>query len=185
MAAGYYGITNQTLTEQWNGTSWSIVTSPNTSTTQNNDLNGGSCTSASFCMAAGYYTYAAPYDQTLIEQFGGAPTLSSLSPMQSCASSPTIVITGSAFTGATEVDFGGVAQTTLTVNSDTQITVSAPSTSYPHTVDVIVTTGNGSSVINQAVDSFQYQMHPPPTGRLHGGKSFSQATPQPLDICYP
>ena len=34
---------------------WSIVTSPNTSTTQANTLIAMSCTSASFCMAAGYY----------------------------------------------------------------------------------------------------------------------------------
>ena len=71
MATGLYvngGGYSQTLAEEWNGTSWSIVTSPDTSTTQNNDLHGVSCTSSSFCMAAGYY-YDGTYKQTLIEEF--------------------------------------------------------------------------------------------------------------------
>ena len=58
-AVGYYydGTTSiyQTLIERWDGTSWAIVTSPNTSATQNNYLNGVTCTSASDCWAVGYY----------------------------------------------------------------------------------------------------------------------------------
>ena len=73
MAAGYYttGSYGQTLIEEWNGTSWNIVTSPNTSTTENNYLQGESCASASFCMAAGYYVNASSVDQTLIEEWNG------------------------------------------------------------------------------------------------------------------
>ena len=71
-AVGAYnsGTYNQTLIEQWNGTSWSIVTSPNTSTTLSNDLYGVSCTSTTFCMAAGFY-FTGSYWQTLIEQWNG------------------------------------------------------------------------------------------------------------------
>ena len=43
----------QTLIEHWDGTSWAIVTSPNTSATQNNFLNGVTCVSASDCWAVG------------------------------------------------------------------------------------------------------------------------------------
>ena len=73
-AVGYYstntGSYNQTLIEEWNGTGWSIVTSPDTSTTQNNVLQGVSCTSATSCMAAGWYSNGS-YDQTLIEEWNG------------------------------------------------------------------------------------------------------------------
>jgi hypothetical protein len=55
MAAGadYTGTYDQTLIEKWNGSTWSLVSSPNRSSTQDNDLDGVSCVSSSFCMAAG------------------------------------------------------------------------------------------------------------------------------------
>jgi hypothetical protein len=72
MAAGYYvkGTTNQTLIEKWNGAAWSLVTSPNHGTgAQGNILNGVSCTSTSFCMAAGAYALNPSVSQTLIEKW--------------------------------------------------------------------------------------------------------------------
>jgi hypothetical protein len=99
-------------------------------------------------------------------------------------SGPSVTITGSSFTSATEVDFGGIA-VSPTVNSDTQITVAAPTVSYPQTVDVTVTTLNGTSAINQPGDQFTFKMHPPPGQRLRGGMYFSQNTLQPLDTCEP
>ncbi|MES4901619.1 MULTISPECIES: IPT/TIG domain-containing protein [unclassified Streptomyces] len=73
-----------------------------------------------------------------------APTLSSLSP----ASGPTgggnsVVLTGTNFTGATQVLFGATAAPAFTVNSATQITATAP----PGTgsVQVTVTTPGGTS----------------------------------------
>lgn len=63
------GGTDQTLIEEWNGTGWSIVSSPNTSTTQNNQFYGVSCTSTSFCMAGGEYVTSSGYNQTLVEEF--------------------------------------------------------------------------------------------------------------------
>jgi hypothetical protein len=66
----YDGTANHTLTEQWNGTSWSIVTSPNTSSTQHNYLLGVTCPSATQCWAVGEYINGAN-DQTLIEQWNG------------------------------------------------------------------------------------------------------------------
>jgi large repetitive protein len=73
VAVGTAGdLHNQTLVEQWNGTSWSIVPSPNTSATVNNDLDAISCTSASACTAVGAASSSAIVAQTLIEQWNGA-----------------------------------------------------------------------------------------------------------------
>jgi hypothetical protein len=67
------GSFNQTLIEQWNGTTWSIVSSPNPSVSANAYFDGVSCPSESFCVAGGstdagggsLYT-------TLIEQWNGS-----------------------------------------------------------------------------------------------------------------
>jgi hypothetical protein len=70
------GLENQTLIESWNGSVWSIVPSPNTSSIQNNTLSGVSCSGPSACTAVGTYT---PYDPnqssialTLIESWNGS-----------------------------------------------------------------------------------------------------------------
>jgi hypothetical protein len=64
MAAGSSSL--GTLIEEWDGATWSIVSSPNTSGT-NNGLGGVSCTSANFCMATGSSSLG-----TLIEEWDGA-----------------------------------------------------------------------------------------------------------------
>ena len=71
-AVGYYvnGSNAQTLVERWDGTSWAIVSSPNTSATQDNVLLGVTCVSASNCWAVGYYVNGSNA-QTLIERWDG------------------------------------------------------------------------------------------------------------------
>jgi hypothetical protein len=59
----------QTLIEHWNGSSWAIVTSPNTSSTRENKLNGVTCSSASECWAVGHYFNNNGIQQTLIERW--------------------------------------------------------------------------------------------------------------------
>jgi hypothetical protein len=77
-AVGNYLTDNfyyQTLIEHWNGAAWSIVTSPNTSTTQDNSLSGVTCTSASDCWAVGDYVIPNGngfYYSTLVEHWNGA-----------------------------------------------------------------------------------------------------------------
>ena len=74
MAAGFYANGSghyQTLIERWNGTNWAKVRSPDTSSTQYNDLNAVSCPSVSFCMAAGYYGSKTGASQTLTEKWNG------------------------------------------------------------------------------------------------------------------
>ncbi len=65
------GSADQTLIEQWDGTTWSIVDSPNTSATLSNDLLGVSCVSSSTCMAVGHASNGS-VDQSLVEQWNGA-----------------------------------------------------------------------------------------------------------------
>jgi hypothetical protein len=66
----------------------------------------------------------------------------------------TVVITGTRFTGATAVNFGGTAATSFTVDSDTQITATAPG-GHNGAVDVTVTTPEGTSVTT-ATDQFTF-----------------------------
>src|SRR5664280_1307297 len=66
-AVGVYGngTADQTLVESWNGSTWSIVPSPDTSSSQVNDLNGVSCTGPAACTAVGVYGNGTA-DQTLV-----------------------------------------------------------------------------------------------------------------------
>ncbi|MDR3508443.1 MAG: putative Ig domain-containing protein [Caulobacteraceae bacterium] len=73
-----------------------------------------------------------------------------------------MTITGASFTGATAVDFGGTPATGFTVNSDTQITATAPA-GAAGTVDVTVTTASGTSPTG-ASDHYTYVAAPTVTG---------------------
>ena len=72
VAVGYYenGNSNQTLIEFWDGNSWSIQTSPNTSPTEDNLLEGVSCVSVSWCVAVGESSDG-NVSQTLIQVWDG------------------------------------------------------------------------------------------------------------------
>lgn len=72
MAVGYFntGKAYRTLAESWNGSAWSIVASPNETTS--NDLKAVSCSSATSCMAVGYYSEASGLQQGLIESWNGS-----------------------------------------------------------------------------------------------------------------
>jgi len=63
------GTTSKTLIERWNGVSWSIVISPNSSVNENNSLWGVTCTSALNCWTVGYYGLGSA--QTLVERWNG------------------------------------------------------------------------------------------------------------------
>ncbi len=94
--------------------------------------------------------------------YGGAPTITSVSPNTGPSSGGTsVTITGSNFTGATAVVFGGTAATSFTVNSATSMTATSPSGTG--TVDVRVTTASGTSAVS-AADQFTYAGVPTVTG---------------------
>lgn len=65
----------QPLTEQWDGTSWAVISSPNPTGSTDTDLNGVSCSSSTECVAVG--DWDAPDTQsilepTLVEQWNGS-----------------------------------------------------------------------------------------------------------------
>jgi len=66
----------------------------------------------------------------------------------------TVTITGAHLTGASAINFGSVAAAGFTVVSDTQITATVPAGSSG-TVDVLVTTPNGTSIVSSA-DRYTY-----------------------------
>lgn len=80
-AAGYYksGSNLQTLTEQDTGSGWSIVASPNTSSTQDNEFFGIACDATGDCSAVGFYCCdTSNAGQALIEtETGGAWVIAS------------------------------------------------------------------------------------------------------------
>jgi hypothetical protein len=102
------------------------------------------------------------------------PAVLSLSPNSGpTAGGPSVVITGTNFTGATAVTFGGTSAS-FTVDSATQITAIAP----PHatgTIDVLVATPNGISAAVQGDQFFYVAAVPsvtgvsPPSGPAAGG----------------
>jgi hypothetical protein len=115
----------------------------------------------------GGYTYLAP------------PTITSLSPsLGSTEGGTTVVISGSGLSGTTTLTFGGLAATSFTVDSDTQITAVAPAhtvETYPTDfVDVVVSRPAGSYT---ATDAFGYGFPPvpgpktPDSGTTAGGTS--------------
>jgi hypothetical protein len=61
-----------TLAEHWNGTTWTIKTTPSISGAKGSVLTGISCPSASVCVAVGHYTYSAGVTVTLAEHWNGS-----------------------------------------------------------------------------------------------------------------
>ena len=62
--------TTRTLAEAWNGTSWTIQSTPVPAGSTTSQLNGVSCTSASACIAVGSFTKAST-TRTLAEAWNG------------------------------------------------------------------------------------------------------------------
>jgi hypothetical protein len=73
VAVGGYGNPSsvpQTLVESWNGTAWSVVTSPNPGGSFSG-LDGVSCSSATNCVAVGFHGNSLSVPQTLAESWNG------------------------------------------------------------------------------------------------------------------
>jgi hypothetical protein len=62
----------QTLGEEWNGSSWSLVTTPNPPSDNAADLQSVSCVSASYCVAVGYAGTTEGTASPLIEVWNGS-----------------------------------------------------------------------------------------------------------------
>jgi hypothetical protein len=82
------------------------------------------------------------------------PTVTGISPTSGAAAGgDQVTVTGSGFTGATDVGFGATNAAAMTVDSDTQITATSPAGTGM--VDITVTTPAGTSAITPA-DQFAY-----------------------------
>jgi uncharacterized delta-60 repeat protein len=83
-----------------------------------------------------------------------APTIASASPATGViAGGDSVVLTGTNFSFATSVTFGGVAAASFTVDSPTQITATTPA-STPGQKSVVVTTPGGSNAANSLFTFF-------------------------------
>jgi hypothetical protein len=60
-----------TLAEIWNGTKWTIESTPNEAGRTNSSLYGASCTSATACVAVGSYTVVVSPGGTIAERWNG------------------------------------------------------------------------------------------------------------------
>jgi hypothetical protein len=90
-----------------------------------------------------------------------APTLSSLSTSSGSTGGGTqVVVTGTGLSNTTEVDFGSVAASDFIINSDTQLTVSAPAQAAG-TIDITVVGLAGNTSLS-SVSRFTYTAAPPP-----------------------
>ena len=95
------------------------------------------CVFASFLVAASVQLRAA------------APEITSISPSRGPEAGGTLVfLSGTGFTGATQVTFGGVNATTFSVQSDTSIQATTPAGTLG-VVDVVVTTPDGSTTLKE------------------------------------
>jgi hypothetical protein len=92
---------------------------------------------------------------SLADRFSYEPAVTKVEPNRGPQAGGTLVtITGSGFTGATEVKFGLTKASSFTVNSPTSITAVTPAGTGA--VDVTVTTLGGTSAIGMA-DEFGYE----------------------------
>jgi len=103
-------------------------------------------------------------DYTLNVISNSSPTITSFSPTSACSNSDQVVtITGTKFTGATAVQFNGVAASGFTVNSATQISATLPSTATSGSISV--TTPDGTATSTQ---SFTINPLPATAGNIMG-----------------
>jgi IPT/TIG domain len=105
----------------------------------------------------------------------GAPTVTGLSPSSGPQSGGTLVtVSGTGFTGASSVLFGGYPGTNVTVVNDTTITVNSPgNTSGVHSVQVSTPQGTSAKV---TAGGFTYTSTPTVTGLSPGSGPRSGGT---------
>ena len=146
---------------------FNTVTAIDTATNATTEISG-------FPGAFGIVAFGAP-------PLAPAPAVTGVSPSRGPQAGGTAVtITGTGFTGATTMHFGTTAASSFTVNSDTQITATAPAAASPDSVDVTVTTPAGTSAAS-AADLYNYIARPavtgvsPASGPAAGGNHGDQA----------
>jgi hypothetical protein len=71
VGGGFSPTTAPTVAERWNGSTWSVMTTANPTGAEASQLDAVSCTSASACDAAGYYTNSSGKNRPLVEHWNG------------------------------------------------------------------------------------------------------------------
>lgn len=101
-----------------------------------------------------------------------APVVTGIAPTSGPTTGGTsVTVTGTGFTGATWVDFGTVPATSVTVDSDTSITATAPP-SVAGTVDVTVLGTDGTSATSSA-DQYTYTASAPTVSAIFPHRGFA------------
>ncbi len=135
---------DETLTESWNGASWSVVSSPDHGS-DGNELYGVSCTSSTSCVAVGVYVVGIDY-QTLVESWNGSSWALVSSPDQgasdnylygvSCTSSTSCVAAGYDLSAS-------VGQTLIEMPPPPVVSAVNPDTGFTTGGNTVTVTGSG------------------------------------------
>jgi hypothetical protein len=120
------------------------------------------------------------YEWTLTENFCTRPAVTNIAPSSGNAGS-TVVITGSGFSRAIDVEFGATPAFTFHVDSDTQITAVSPG-HKAGIVDITVTVQGTSAVVS--ADQFTYLTSRSGTTGA-GGTLFQNPRPAPPPLPLP
>jgi peptidoglycan/xylan/chitin deacetylase (PgdA/CDA1 family) len=117
------------------------------------------------------FVVAAPASAAQLAAASAAPSVTALNYHWGPATGgKSLVITGTDFTGATAVSFGGTAAATFKVDSPTQITATTPAHAMA-LVQVQVTTPGGSSA-DTAADDYNYTIRTEAPTKTIGGFSY-------------
>jgi hypothetical protein len=124
------------VTEQWNGSAWSMVTTPQTVTTGDQELVGVSCSSTTFCAAVGTTSDADDnYDLALTMTWNGSAwSLGTVTPASFNSDLQSVSCTGPTFcsaVGFTYVTDGGAELTLAEIWNGSTWTVVPASNSLP------------------------------------------------------
>ena len=106
------------------------------------------------------------------------PTVTGISPASGpLAGGNLVAIDGTGLSDVTEVDFGGIPDFNITPFDANTIYVDAPAGASLGTVDVIVTTGGGTSAVNPPADQYTYLPAPTVSGLIGTSGAIEGGTP--------
>jgi hypothetical protein len=136
---------NQTLAEHWNGSSWTLSATQNTSPNDSNALYDIACVDSETCYAAG--GGSGPYERTLVEPYTGpAPFVTTITPSAGpSGGGQQVTVIGGNFAPGSSVTIDGQPVTPISMTGTT-ITFDTPAHAAGH-VYVQVSDAAGSSTL--------------------------------------